>query len=73
LLHPGFDFTLQPAGAATQLDGLRELAFADEFVEPFIRHFGIGGDECHIDKLVAQQCGGCVHGDISFTLKVKEE
>lgn len=61
LLQPGFHFTLQPAGATSELDGFRKLPELNKLVEPFVRQAGELGDKRHIDKLIGKKISRCGH------------
>ena len=52
LLHPGFHFAFEPAGAASELDGFRKQPVANQFIKPLVRHAGVRGDEGHVDKRI---------------------
>lgn len=54
LLHPGFNFVFEPAGATAQLDRFREVPVLNKLVEPLVGHPGKRSDKRHVDKWVPE-------------------
>ena len=54
LHQPFYDFFLEPAGTSSDLYLFGESSFAYQFIEVFVCHLGVSGDELHIDHFVIE-------------------
>lgn len=68
--QPFYDFFLEPAGTSSDLYLFGESSFAYQFIEVFVCHLGVSGDELHIDHFVIEKI---IHGVLSYQVYGNEQ